>query len=253
MSFWTDAKVVDDFTPEDRYFYLYLFTNPHTNLSGCYEISIRQMVNEVGYSRESIENLIKRFRDVHKVIDYSAETKEILLINWHKYNWTKSEKYRKPLAREIDAVKNDRFREYLDEVFNSEDAVSIRYEYGSDTSNANSNTNSNADSNTKTSKKNKKETKHRHGEYQNVLLTDTEFVRLANDFGLNKRDRAITFLDEYIEEKGYKSKSHNLAIRRWVMDAIEKEKQKRSTYTMANGSETSNPFLYDLEQMGREA
>ena len=38
MSFWTDSKVADDFTAEDRYFYLYLFTNPHTNLCGCYEI-----------------------------------------------------------------------------------------------------------------------------------------------------------------------------------------------------------------------
>ena len=37
---------------------------------------------------------------------------------------------------------------------------------------------------------------------------------------------AITFLDAYIEEKGYKSKNHNLAIRRWVMDAI-KDKTKK--------------------------
>ena len=42
MSFWTDSKVVDEFTPEDRYFYLYLFTNPHTNLAGCYELSLKQ-------------------------------------------------------------------------------------------------------------------------------------------------------------------------------------------------------------------
>lgn len=30
MDFWTDSKVVDDFTPEDRYIYLYCMTNPHT-------------------------------------------------------------------------------------------------------------------------------------------------------------------------------------------------------------------------------
>ena len=40
MDFWTDSKVVDDFTPEDRYIYLYCMTNPHTNLCGCYEVSI---------------------------------------------------------------------------------------------------------------------------------------------------------------------------------------------------------------------
>lgn len=117
MSFWTDNKVSDDFTPEDRYFYLYLFTNPHTNLCGCYEVSIKQMSNETGYSKDSIENLIDRFEKVHKVLRFSKETKEILLLNWSKYNWTSSEKFRKPLAKEIDSVKNLDFRAFLIEIF----------------------------------------------------------------------------------------------------------------------------------------
>lgn len=113
MSFWTDSKIIDDFTPEDRYFYLYLFTNPHTNLCGCYEISFRQMVVEVGYSRESIENLVRRFEEYHKVISYSKETKEILLLNWWKHNWTKSDKYVAALKSEIEKVKEPAFRSYL--------------------------------------------------------------------------------------------------------------------------------------------
>lgn len=121
LNFWTDAKVVDDFTPEDRYFYLYLFTNPHTNLCGCYEISLKQMVNETGYSKDTIERLIDRFKNIHKVIDYSPETKEILLINWHKYNWTVSDKFRKPLSAEITEINNEHFRKYLSNVFNGED------------------------------------------------------------------------------------------------------------------------------------
>ena len=121
MSFWTDSKIIDDFTPEDRYFYLYLFTNPHTNLCGCYEISFRQMVIEVGYSRESIENLVRRFEEYHKVIRYSPETKEILLLNWHKYNWTKSDKYVNALVKEIEKVKNRHFRKYLIQALYGED------------------------------------------------------------------------------------------------------------------------------------
>lgn len=137
MSFWTDNKVSDDFTPEDRYFYLYLFTNPHTNLCGCYEVSIKQMSNETGYSKDSIENLIDRFEKVHKVLRFSKETKEILLLNWSKYNWTSSEKFRKPLAKEIESVKNLDFRAFLVDVFENkdeEDTVSIPYEYPMDTS-----------------------------------------------------------------------------------------------------------------------
>lgn len=133
ISFWTDSKVVDDFTPEDKYFYLYLFTNPHTNLSGCYELSFTQASNELGYTKETVERLVKRFIQVHRVIDYCYVNKEILLINWCRYNWTSSEKFRKPLKKEIDGVKNAHFKRYLEDLFDSEDTVSIRYQYRSDT------------------------------------------------------------------------------------------------------------------------
>ena len=121
-----------EFTPEDKYFYLYLFTNPHTNLSGCYEISMKQIINETGYSLDTIENLIHRFEDFHKVISYSRPTKEILLLNWHKYNWTKSDKFLKSLEKEIQKVKNPEFRSYLWSVLRGDDTVSIPYGYRMD-------------------------------------------------------------------------------------------------------------------------
>lgn len=134
ISFWTDPKVVDDFTPEDKYFYLYLFTNPHTNLSGCYQISKTQMAMELGYAKETIDRLLNRFQTIHKVIFYDSETKEILLVNWHKYNWTKSENFRKALFSNISDVKNEKFREYLVKCFSGDDTVTIPYEYGMETS-----------------------------------------------------------------------------------------------------------------------
>ena len=133
MSFWTDSKVVDDFTPEDRYFYLYLFTNPHTNLAGCYELSLKQASVETGYSTDSILNLLNRFERVHNVIQYSRQTKEVLILHWHKYNWTLSEKFRKPLKMEIDNVKDDGFREYLTRLYEGDNTVSIPYPYPMDT------------------------------------------------------------------------------------------------------------------------
>lgn len=80
--------------------------------------------------------------------------------------------------------------------------------------------------------KNNKENKYIYGEYGNVKLTETEFEKLHTDFP-ELADTAIKFLDEYIEDKpSYKSKSHYLAIRRWVIDAV-KEKRGKS----------DNPFL----------
>lgn len=133
MSFWTDTKIVDDYTPEDRYFYLYLLTNPHTSLCGCYEISIKQVADEIGYSKETVEKLFERMSKVHKSVFYSRETKEVLLVNWNKYNWTNSEKFRKPLGEEIECVKNDEFRKFLINLYNGENTVSIPYSYGIDT------------------------------------------------------------------------------------------------------------------------
>lgn len=113
MSFWTDSKVVDDFTPEDRYFYLYLMTNPHTNLAGCYEISLKQASDETGYTKDVILNLLERFERVHNIIRYSKDTKEVLLLNWSKFNWTRSKDFQKPLLKEIELVKNADFKRFL--------------------------------------------------------------------------------------------------------------------------------------------
>ena len=132
-TFWTDTKVADDFSPEDKYFMLYCLTNPYTNIIGCYEISIRQMANDTGYSRDSIESLLKRFKDHHKVIDYDFETKELFIKNWYKYNWTNSPKLDQPLINAIKSVKNDNFRNEIIDLYNSRDTVSIPYEYDTDT------------------------------------------------------------------------------------------------------------------------
>src|SRR5690606_31036423 len=103
---WTDAKVLDDMTPEDKYFYLYLLTNPYTKQCGCYEISKRQMSNETGYNIQTIERLIKRFEKHLKIIRYDETTKEMFILNWHKYNWTKSPKVMGCIVKELKEIKN---------------------------------------------------------------------------------------------------------------------------------------------------
>lgn len=139
LSFWQDTKVTDDFTPEDRYFYLYLLTNPHTNLCGCYEISIKQMANEMGYDAKKVGKLIDRFSFTHNLIRYAQNERELLIFHWSKYNWTSSEKFRKPLLQEIQNVKTDDFREYLFKLFDGEnakygiDTVFAKEEYGINT------------------------------------------------------------------------------------------------------------------------
>lgn len=113
ISFWTDPKVDERFSPEDKYFFLYLLTNPHTNLCGCYEISYKQLKDETGYSRESISVLINRFEKTYNIIRYDAETYEMLILNWKKYNWSNSPSFVSSVQKEIQKVKNPQFREFL--------------------------------------------------------------------------------------------------------------------------------------------
>ena len=75
---------------------------------------------------------------------------------------------------------------------------------------------------------NKRPSKHKHGEFNHVLLTDEEKDKLYVEYGQYLTDSCITFLDEYIEMKGYKAKSHYLAIRKWVVDAVKERDRKKS-------------------------
>lgn len=126
-NFWSDPKVDDDFTPEDKYFYLYLLTNPHTTLSGCYELGKRQASRELGYNEETVDRLIHRMETVHNVIRYDKSTKEILLLNWHKYNWSKSPKCLKGIEYSMQNIKSDAFRKYC------ADTLYVQYRYSIDT------------------------------------------------------------------------------------------------------------------------
>lgn len=64
-------------------------------------------------------------------------------------------------------------------------------------------------------KKPDKPTKHKHGIYNHVLLTEDEYNKLINEWGPVKLLESIKRLDEGIELKGYKYKSHYLALRKW--------------------------------------
>lgn len=69
--------------------------------------------------------------------------------------------------------------------------------------------------------------KHKHGSYQNVLLSDEEQQKLIEEYGPERTREAVEHLSQYIAEKGYKSKSHYLTLRRWVFTAVEEKKAKR--------------------------
>lgn len=90
-----------------------------------------------------------------------------------------------------------------------------------------------------------KKTKHKHGEYNNVLLTDEEFKKLAEEFpDLPQR---IDNLSGYIASTGKTYKSHYATIRNWAR----KEKEAGEPVIKENGFANFDQRTYDdnLEQI----
>lgn len=223
MTFWTDSKIAEDFTPEDKYFYLYLMTNPLTNLPGCYEISIRQMSIDTGYTKETIQKLLNRMVEVHNVVRYSPETREILLLNWGKYNWNNSPKLRKCVEEQIKYIKNKDFKTYVESLFFGKDMVSIPYTYGSDTSVSVSVSDSVSVSE---KQKKPKKVKHKYGEYGHVALTDEEYSRLISDYGEPGVKAGIDKVDKYCQKSGKTYRDYNLVLRDWGIETPKIQKPK---------------------------
>lgn len=70
-----------------------------------------------------------------------------------------------------------------------------------------------------------KKQKHKNGIYQNVLLTDSELMKLCETLGPDKAKAVIDNFSELKEMKGYKYKSDYLALKKWGIDAYEKRNQ----------------------------
>lgn len=80
--------------------------------------------------------------------------------------------------------------------------------------------------------------KHKYGTHKNVLLTDGEYLKLQEKFPTDYDER-INTLSEGIALKGYKYKSHYLAVIKWA-----KNDNKQTTKTTSS----SNPFLDMLKE-----
>ncbi len=75
--------------------------------------------------------------------------------------------------------------------------------------------------------KKEKEPKHKYGEYQKVLLTDTEAKKLHDKYG-DDAVEIVNFFDAEKEMKGYTYKNDYLAILKWGAEAYYKKSKNQS-------------------------
>ena len=224
--FWTDRKVVDTFTPEDKLFMFYLLTNPRTTQLGIYPLIVKIAAFELGYSTETVITLIERFEKVHGIIRVSKASGEVAVKNYLRHSIVKGGlPVMDLLIKETQAVKDKSLLRYVLEANTDNPNQTVREFVTKIIDTLNDNDNDNEDScpnrtrivhdSSKPSKDNvSKPARHKYGEYQNVLLSDTDMEKLKAEFP-DWQER-IERLSGYIESKGVTYKNHLATIRNWA-------------------------------------
>ena len=122
--FWNDDKVLNLFSPEDRYFMLYILTNPHTTQLGVYHLPVKKAALELGYSVESVIVLLERFEKKYGILRYNPETSEVAIKNFLIHSIMKGGKpVLDCLEKEFNSVKDLSLVAYI---FNHIDTVDIK-------------------------------------------------------------------------------------------------------------------------------
>ena len=111
VQFWGDP-FIQDLTPEQKFFYLYLLTNGQTKQCGIYEITKRQICYDTGYNTDTVSKLLQYCIDTDK-IKYNKDTNEIAIKNWLKYNGSDSPKVQSCINQELKGVKDTVLIEYI--------------------------------------------------------------------------------------------------------------------------------------------
>ncbi len=236
IGFWTDDKVVEVFSPEDKYFMLYLLTNPHTTQLGIYQVNKKVMAFETGYSIETIVTLIDRFQNKYKLIHYNRETNEIGIINYLKHSIVKGGKpVEDLLIKELGKVKD---RDMIDLIFNDiqnfpnlnatvkqvisnykNKSIQNDNDNDNDVSYNDSYHDSYDDSLPLTPKAKKELVK--YGEI--VKMTEQEYNKLVIKYSKKVTDTYIEKVDLYCQGKGTTYKSYYATVIQWVNRDIEKD------------------------------
>jgi len=84
IEFWQDEFILE-LSPEHKLTYLFLLTNRRTSQCGIYNIGLTIAQLELKFPEEKIKEHLMFFQERGKIL-YSDKNKELMLLNWYKYN-----------------------------------------------------------------------------------------------------------------------------------------------------------------------
>ena len=124
---WTDPKV-HSLPPREKLLFLYLLTNPHTDLSGLYYLPLSLVIYETGLTRQVICKGIDTLSD-RTLIRYDRQTDTIWVVNMLRYQ-SKSKKITQHVATHFAGIhKSPLIQDFLDHYKD----LTIPYKYHNDT------------------------------------------------------------------------------------------------------------------------
>ena len=147
-SFWDDSWV-QELDPSEKLLYIYLLTNPLTNIAGVMELTVKRICFDTGFNSDTVTHILRKFEEAKKVYRYNNY---IIIRNFPKHQQLKSDNVIKGIAAILCKLPDDLLR-YLEEIgyqFDIKgtfDTLCIPYTYPSNYLNSNSNLDLNSDLN----------------------------------------------------------------------------------------------------------
>ena len=96
-SFWDDYYI-SDLDPSEKLLFLYLLTNPATNIAGVYQILVKRIAADTGFDSDMVRKIMARFEEDEKMVYKDGW---LVLINFIKHQKTGGPSVQKGIERSI--------------------------------------------------------------------------------------------------------------------------------------------------------
>lgn len=227
-SFWTDPYI-EKLSPDYKLVFLWLLTNPLSNVAGVYEVRIKRMAYETGYDTEVIENILKKFVQDKKII----HLKEWIIV----VNHTKHQALGNLTAEGINRVIKDAPEE-IQALFEEKTLINSKNEEYSVLSLKDIDIPLTSPLQAPTYgaysevKLSRVKLSIKYGEFKNVLLTDEEYQKLLSNYGQDNLTSLIEELSGYMASKGKRYSNHYATLLNWAKRKGNEKNYKNKSVTI---------------------
>jgi 5-methylcytosine-specific restriction endonuclease McrA len=103
-SFWDD-QWIQNLSPQGKLLYLYLLTNPLTNISGVYKISLKRICFDIGFDMNTVKQYLQLFENEQKAFCIGEY---IAIPAWPKHqSWKEKVRIRDGILSELQELPED--------------------------------------------------------------------------------------------------------------------------------------------------